>query len=164
MNIEKNFKVIDSVFFNGEINYLKFRFTELNDSVTNFIVLESLTDDGESEFEKNLDKFLKWEHKIIHIKSTPPTKEELDKISSEIYYFGLDKSNNVLDLLKCKQIYDLSKCLHNLNLSFDDIIMVSEIDEFPMAPPMDILQSYLSFEPVVFSQKYFIWSKDFIKY
>jgi hypothetical protein len=163
MNIEKNFKVIDSVFFNGEINYLKFRFTELNDSVTNFVVLESLTKDGESEFEKNLDKFLKWEHKITHIKSIPPTDEEISKITSEIHCHIIDKTNKSFDNLKLKQLYDLSKCLHHLSVSFDDIIMVSEIDEFPIVPPIDILHSYLSFEPLVFSQKDFIWSKDFIK-
>jgi len=73
MNIEKKFKVVDSVFFNGEIDYLQFRFTELNNMVDFFIILE-ITGENEktSLFESNIEKFELWKDKIIHIKSTHP--------------------------------------------------------------------------------------------
>ncbi len=43
MNIEKKYRVIDTVFFEGEIEPLLFRFTELDNTVDFFIVLESLS-------------------------------------------------------------------------------------------------------------------------
>ena len=83
-NIQKKIKVIDSVFFNGEIDYLLFRFTELNDSVDTFIVMESSVDfsgnQKSSYFDENLDKFEKWKDKIIYIKSDFPSELEIKNI------------------------------------------------------------------------------------
>lgn len=164
-NIPKKFKVVDSVFFNGEIDYLLFRLTELNDSVDTFIILESLSDKGgediESEFEKNSHMFSKWEDKIIHIKSKNPTEEEFSQLLIVYESFNIPEVEK--HRLEVKQIHDLRMCLVKLGLSFDDVIMVSKIDEIPVVPPMDILQSHLCFEPVILSQKDFIWSKNFIK-
>jgi len=168
MNIQKKFKVVDSVFFNGEIDYLLFRFTELNDSVDTFIVMESSVDfsgnQKSSHFDENLDKFDKWKDKIIHIKSDFPSELEIKNIFEESESVRrLVKVDDFKSVLKVKQLYDLKMRLDNLNLSFDDVIMISQIDEFPVIPSMDILQTHLSFEPVFFSQKDFIWSREFIK-
>lgn len=168
MNLEKKVKIIDAVFFDDEIDYLLFRFTELNDSVDTFIILESLQTQFDKEktscFEKNLEKFSTWINKIIHIKSVLPSESELLSLFEE------DKSLELLlekkslnDIVKYKQIYDLKSKLNTMDLSFDDIILLSQIDELPTIPSIDILHTHLSFEPVVFSQKDFIWGKDFIK-
>lgn len=168
MNIQKKFKIVDSVFFNGEIDYLLFRFTELNDSVDTFIVMESSVDfsgnQKSSYFDENLDKFEKWKDKIIYIKSDFPSELEIKNIFEESESIRrLVKVDDFRSVLKVKQLYDLKMKLDTLNLSFDDVIMISQIDEFPVIPSMDILQTHLSFEPVFFSQKDFIWSKEFIK-
>jgi len=44
MDIQKKIKVVDSVFFIDEIDYLLFRFTELDESVDVFVILESSDD------------------------------------------------------------------------------------------------------------------------
>ena len=152
MNIEKKFKVVDSVFFNGEIDYLQFRFTELNNMVDFFIILE-ITGENEktSLFESNIEKFELWKDKIIHIKSTRPSEET---ISDMLEKYELNEKNNLKVVpIKLSQIHDLSICLSSLNLKFDDIILISNIDEIPILPKSEVLQSFLSFEPVVFLQK-----------
>jgi hypothetical protein len=167
MGRQKKIKVIDSVFFTDEIDYLLFRFTELNDYVDLFIVLESLVDyNGSSRisvFEKHKDKFEFWKEKIIHIKSDAPSDEEMKEI---LYHHKIEKLNIIKDSkdkFNIKQIYDLKVILDSFDLSFDDVIMLSNIDEIPVVPPIDILQNHLSFGPLFFSQKDFIWSKDFCK-
>jgi hypothetical protein len=167
MNTQKKIKVIDSVFFTDEIDYLLFRFTELNDYVDLFIVLEPLIDykgiPRTSVFEKHIEKFEFWKNKIIHIKSDVPSDKEFEEI---FLLHKLEKLNITLDSknkFKIKQIHDVKVNLTSLGLSFDDIIMFSKIDEFPVVPPMEILQDYLTYEPVVFSQKDFIWCKEFCK-
>jgi len=120
MNIEKKFKVVDSVFFNGEIDYLQFRFTELNNMVDFFIILE-ITGENEktSLFESNIEKFELWKDKIIHIKSTHPSEET---ISDMLEKHELNEKNNLKVVpIKLSQIHDLSVCLISLNLNFDDI-------------------------------------------
>lgn len=161
MNIEKKYKVIDTVFFEGEIDYLLFRFTELSDSVDFFIVLESLSEDGISSFENHKEKFSQWKNKIIHIKTVTPSKDKAQQLFES---FKLNEKNkSTIIPIKISQTYDLLDCLNSLNLNFDDVIMISNVDEIPALPSMEILQSYLSFEPVVFLQKDFLWSKTFIR-
>lgn len=161
MNIQKKYKVVDSVFFDGEIDYLLFRFTELDKTVDFFIVLEIIEKDNMSSFENNKEKFSQWINKIIHIKSITPSQEKLEQLYEN---FELKEKNNLTIIpIKISQIQDLLDCLNSLNLNFDDIVMISNIDEIPILPNIEILQSYLSFEPVVFLQKNFLWNKKFIK-
>jgi hypothetical protein len=167
MSRQKKIKVIDTVFFTDEIDYLLFRLTELNDYVDMFIILEPLVDyDGLSRislFETHIEKFEFCKNKITHIKSTYPSDEDIKQI---IFYHKLQKLNNIEDSknkLYIKQLHDLKVSLDSFDLSFDDIMMLSNIDELPVVPPIDILQNYLSFGPLIFSQKDFIWSKDFCK-
>lgn len=161
MNIEKKYKVVDTVFFDGEIDYLLFRFTELDSTVDFFIVLESLSEDGISHFENHKQKFELWQNRIIHIKSVIPTQDKIAQLSKKFELKG--KNNLTINPIRISQVDDLLTCLNSLNLNFDDVIMISNIDELPVVPSMDILQPYLSFEPVVFLQKGFLWSKNFIK-
>jgi hypothetical protein len=167
MNAQKKIKVIDSVFFTNEIDYLLFRFTELNDSVDMFVILEQSTDYKGlpivSEFERNIEKFEQWKEKIIHIKSNIPSDDDMEEIFNLHDIKNLDLVRDSKDSFRIKQLHDLKSKLDSLELSFDDIIMVSNIDEIPVVPPMSVLQPYLTFDPVIFSQKDFIWSKDFCK-
>jgi hypothetical protein len=158
---QKKYKIIDTVFFEDEIDYLLFRFTELNDSVDLFIVLEG--NQKESVFLKNIEMFKKWETKIIHILSDPSTEDEFLNIIKTHKLNNIDISNLPSnEKLRVNQISDLISKILTLNLNFDDVVLISEIDELPEIPSMNILQEYLSFEPVFFSQKNFLWSKDFV--
>lgn len=159
---EKKYKIIDSVFFEDEIDYLLFRFTELNDSVDLFIVLESKNESKKSVFLKHSKKFDRWSEKIIHVMTDYPTENEFSDILiknklTKIIFPDLP----IKDKLRVSQINDLISNVLSLNLTYDDIILISEIDEFPEINNMDILQEYLSFGPALFSQKNFLWSKDF---
>jgi hypothetical protein len=167
MNRQKKIKVIDTVFFTDEIDYLLFRLTELNDYVDMFIILEPLVDYSGlsriSVFETHIEKFEFCKNKIIHIKSTSPSDEDIKEI---IFYYKLEKLETIedsKDKLYIKQLHDLKVSLDSFDLSFDDVIMLSNIDEIPVVPPIDILKNHLSFGPLLFSQKDFIWSKDFCK-
>lgn len=163
INIQKKIKVVDSVFFNGEIDYLTFRFMELYDTVDIFIVLEFISETN-SIFEENLEKFELWKDKIIHVKSKTLSEVDVNKILKFYGFKEVENGNHEnIDKVKLSQIFDLKQCLDSLSLNFEDIILISKIDEFPELPSMEILQSHLSFEPVVFHQKEFLWSKNFIK-
>lgn len=167
MNKRKKINVIDSVFFNGEVDFLLFRITELNDSVDLFIILEPLIDlngnENPSVFEQKIDIFSEWKDKIIHIKTTITSENEISEILENNQLSKLNNIDGLNDTIRIKQLHDLVHSLNSLDLSFDDIIMVSNIDELPVLPEIDLLHSYLSFEPVLFSQKDFIWTTDFIK-
>lgn len=158
---QKKYKIIDTVFFEDEIDYLLFRFTELNESVDLFIVLEG--NQKESVFLKNIEMFKKWETKIIHILSDLSTEDEFLSIIKTHKLDNVDISHlSSNEKLRLSQISDLISKILTLNLNFDDVVLISEIDELPEMPSMNILQEHLSFEPVFFSQKNFLWSKDFV--
>jgi hypothetical protein len=132
-----------------------------------FIILEPLVDYSGlsriSVFETHIEKFEFCKNKIIHIKSTSPSDEDIKEI---IFYHKLEKLKTIedsKDKLYIKQLHDLKVSLDSFDLSFDDVIMLSNIDEIPVVPPIDILKNHLSFGPLLFSQKDFIWSKDFCK-
>ena len=62
----KKQKIIDTIFFDDEIEMLFFRLTELNSYVDSFIIVETESSKKLS-FEKNKSLFKEWENKIIHI-------------------------------------------------------------------------------------------------
>lgn len=160
---KKKYKIIDSVFFEDEIDYLLFRFTELNDSVDLFIVLESTNKSKNSVFLNHLKKFEKWNEKIIHVMTDYPTEDEFSKILTKNKLTKIIVPDlPIKDRLRISQINDLILNVLSLNLTFDDVILISKIDEFPEINEPSILQEYLSFGPVWFSQKNFLWSKDFV--
>ena len=71
MKYSKKNKIVDCFFFYDEIEMLKFRFTELDEYVDYFIVIERKIDYRNApkkiNFDINDEFFKNWKHKIIHI-------------------------------------------------------------------------------------------------
>jgi len=141
--MEKKQKIIDVSFFNGELEMLFFRLTELDSHIDTFIIIESETSKN-LLFEKNKNLFKKWEDKIIHI-VTPKNKS--DKTNRDIKF-------NQLNFL-CKKISDL-------NFKFDDIVMISNVNEIPDFETLHIHFDNLVFDMISLYHKNFIWNKDYV--
>lgn len=142
----KKIKKVDCVLLNNNIDFLIFRLQEFYDNFDHFIIIETINYEiDELKFNKNLNKFDKWLDKIIYL----PIECSLEEISTNEF--------------KSKQFEELSKTLETLPLSFDDIIVVSNENEFPVIDDLSVLQEFLSFDPVVFSMTNFLWSADYIK-
>ena len=64
-------KIIDCILFYNEIDMLLYHLKELNDTVDNFIIIESnYTFVGNKKrlyYEENKDKFIKYKNKIRHL-------------------------------------------------------------------------------------------------
>jgi beta-1,4-mannosyl-glycoprotein beta-1,4-N-acetylglucosaminyltransferase len=111
-------KVIDCFIFYNEIDMLKFRLKELNDSVDFFVLVESIktfqNNDKELFFENNKHQFTEYLDKIIHIivKDNIPTGE--NPWDREYYQ---------------RRCIDIG--IKKLNLNNDDIIIISDLDEIP---------------------------------
>ena len=63
----KKRKIIDIIFFNGQIDMLKFRLTELNPFIDTFIIIECLSNSSESMLVKHSQIFDNWKQKFIHL-------------------------------------------------------------------------------------------------
>lgn len=142
----KKIKKVDCVLLNNNPDFLTLRFEEFYNDFDYFIILEMMTHEiDKSKFSQNSNRFDKWSDKIIYLPIECSTEEILT------------------DEFKSKQFEELSKILETLPLSFDDIIFVSNENEFPVINNLSILQEYLSFDPVVFSMTNFLWSIDYVK-
>lgn len=149
IKIRRKNKIIDSVIFNYGIEYLKFRFEEFYHKYDHFIILETNLDNfgniKDSEFLKHKDEFEKWSDKIIHT----IVDVSLEEFSTE----------NV----KLEQSKELFKIYNDLELKFDDVILISRENEFPVIDDMSVIQDLLSYGPISLSLLDFIWTTDFVK-
>ena len=63
----KKIKFFDSICFSGNVEFLKFRLTELDPHVDYFIIADFTSNDSNLSFLKNKNLFDKWNHKIFHV-------------------------------------------------------------------------------------------------
>ena len=162
-------KIIDSFLFYNELDMLEFRLTELNEYVDYFIILESDFDFAgnkkESIFELNKNRFTPWEEKIIHINCPELTQELIAEVNKEKHSEYKNKNVNNNDLNKDNIIFymmvKLIKTLSNLELDFEDIIMISDVDEIPDFKTLDLIDDYLSFNSILLRQKRFFWTTKY---
>lgn len=166
----KKHNVVDTIFFYDEVDMLIFRMTELDQYVDYFIVMESEIDfKGNSKtlvFQENQKLFKSWEHKIIYLTSPSFDFESINEIykNSKIPKVLIRGNNNSVNKndIRFFQISRLISYLFSLNLSFDGIIMLSDVDEIPDLSKLNMIKEYLKFGPTVLRQKNFIWSTEFI--
>lgn len=108
-------KVIDCFIFHNELEILELRFLELYDVVDAFIIVEAdQTFSGVKKkyfFEENKWRFEKWMDKVIHLKISFP-----ESIKDS---WGKEKF----------QRNSLISPLHQISLSDDDVIFISDVDE-----------------------------------
>jgi len=162
-------KIIDCFLFYNELDMLEFRLTELNEHVDYFIILDSNFDFAgnkkDSIFKLNQDRFNSWEEKIIHI-DCPELTEELINQANKIKYSEYKKNdfNNIInkDNIIFYMLVKLIETLNYLGLDFEDIIMLSDIDEIPNFNTLDLIDDYLSFNSIFLRQKRFFWTTKYV--
>lgn len=162
-------KIIDCFFFYNELDMLEFRLTELNEYVDYFIILESDFDFSgkkkESLFEPNRKRFNTWEEKIIHITCPELSQELIREVNKKKYSrFKENESND--DINKVNIIFymlvKLTESLSYLGLDFEDIIMLSDVDEIPDFQTLDLIDDYLTFNSIFLRQKRFFWTTKYV--
>ena len=115
-------KVYDCFSFFNELDLLEIRLNELNDVVDYFVISEgNQTHSGKDKeyiFEKNKDRYKKWESKIIYLKT------DLTQINGSWAKENLQRNMLEKGLTKCKD---------------NDIIILTDLDEIPSP---EVLQKY----------------------
>jgi len=124
-------KIIDCFTFFNELDLLKFRLAELYDKVDHFILIESTkTFTGQVKplyYSLNKDEFEKWNDKIIHVVVTDmPINLPQYKIDELV---ALPEIRNINWVREHHQRRSVVKGLNRLNLNFDDVIIMSDLDE-----------------------------------
>jgi len=133
----KKRKIIDIIFFNGQVNILEFRLTELNPFVDTFIIIESLSNSSESMLVKHNDIFDTWKEKFIHL------------------YAPVDFASD-------EKIELVHRTILKLKLDFEDIIMVSDVNEVPNLLQFDNIIEELKFDAVLLKPQKFVWNINHI--
>lgn len=130
--MNKKTKILDVFFYNGEIELLKFRLLELNDVVTQFVIVER---GGVSNLKKL--NFLNFEHKISNL-----VLEE--NLTSEEEFSSL--RNHII----------------SLNIAFDDIVFISEVNEVPDLNDIEKIYKELRYDSILLKNIDFTWNIDYI--
>jgi beta-1,4-mannosyl-glycoprotein beta-1,4-N-acetylglucosaminyltransferase len=166
----KKHKIIDTIFFYDEIDMLIFRLSELNEHVDQFIVMEAgidfLGNPKPLFFKENEHLFEKWKDKITYLSFENMSSKEFDELSISIKEIKIQSIK--LDRIINRQnvhLYLLTILYHYLrssDLYFEDLIMVSDVDEIPDLTKLPEINDKIIFSCVYLRQKNFIWSTDFI--
>ena len=165
----KKHKIIDTIFLYDEIDMLLFRFTELNEYVDHFIVMESNIDFlGNLKpffFLENQNLFENWKDKITYLPTSDITLESISLLHDEMkknrYNRNFTLSIN-RDNIQFAQLNNLKNHLLSTDLYFEDLILISDVDEIPDLSDYSVIMDKLKFSPVILRQKNFQWSKDYI--
>jgi len=112
---------------------LEFRLTELDPFVNVFIIAELDSNKKNSIFIQNKSRFDKWKKKIYHIFVTE--ESYLNKITAEFVNHSPD---------------------------FDDILLVSEINEVPDLRKKDDITKELKYGSIIIQHQNFVWNIDHI--
>jgi beta-1,4-mannosyl-glycoprotein beta-1,4-N-acetylglucosaminyltransferase len=166
----KKHKIIDTIFFYDEIEMLIFRMSELNEHVDQFIIMEAgidfLGNPKPLFFKENEHLFEKWREKITYLSFENMSSKEFDELFKSIkeikfQSIKLDRAINQRNI----QLYQLTILYHHLrssDLYFEDLIMISDVDEIPDLRKLPEINDKIIFSSVILRQKNFIWSTDFI--
>ena len=158
-------KIIDSILFFNELDLLELRLEELYDHVDIFLIVESdktFTGKPKSLFYKNnSNRFSKWSDKICHYvvddMPTSVTNEELTNFTT------IESQKTIEFYREAHQRNSIGRALKELDIKFDDIVIVSDVDEFPNTNIFKNLNINLPYGPVVFKQKWLVWNKQLEK-
>jgi beta-1,4-mannosyl-glycoprotein beta-1,4-N-acetylglucosaminyltransferase len=165
----KKHKIIDTIFLYDEIDILLFRLTELNEYVDHFIIMESNIDFlGNLKplfFLENKNLFENWKDKITYLPTSDITLDSISLLHDEMNKIGY-KVNSIpsinRDNIQLTQLNNLKNHLLSTDLYFEDLILISDVDEIPNLSDYPVIMDKLKFSPVVLRQKNFQWSKDYI--
>ena len=159
----KKRKIVDAFIFSNELDMLEYRLELLYDKVDNFILVESnkthAGDDKPLYFTIHKHKrFSKYLDKITHIIVTDfprnLTQPEIDKL------VAIPEIRNMNWVREHHQRRAISRGIEKLNLDYEDIIFVSDVDEIPDLDKIDDIINLLPYGPVVCQQRWFIWNVE----
>ena len=161
----KKRKIVDSFIFFNELDLLEYRLELLYDKVDHFILVESnKTHSGEDKplyFTIHKKRFQKYLDKIVHIIVTDfprdLTQNEIDKL------VDIPEIRNMNWVREHHQRRAISRGLDKLDLDYEDVIFVSDVDEVPDIDKIDDVIQLLPFGPVVCVQRWFIWNTKWVK-
>lgn len=161
-------KIIDTIFFYDELEMLYFRLSELNEFVDEFIIMESEMDfKGNSKplnYLQNIDMFKKWENKITYI---PTPRIDINDLKSlyEVIEFSkkFEKTNDIVEKndLRFFQITTLIGHLLDKSYDYDDLILISDVDEIPDLSESMLFKPHLKFGAILLRQTNFIWTTKY---
>lgn len=158
-------KIIDCFTFFNELDMLEFRLTELDPYVDLFVIVESTkTFTGKPKplyYNLNKFKYKKWHNKIVHkiVYDMPVSlpQEEIDKL------VDLPEIRDINWVREHHQRRQIGKVLETLNLDYQDIILVSDLDEIPDLRNTESFVQFLKFGPIIFKQDWYIWNLNNFK-
>jgi len=161
-------KIIDSIFFYDEIEMLYFRLSELDEYVNEFIIMECEMDfKGNPKplnYLQNIDMFKKWEDKITYIPIPQIDIVDLQSLYETIDFSKKFKKNNEIIEKNDLRFFQITTLIGNLldkSLDYDDLILISDVDEIPDLSKSNLFKSHLKFGPILFRQTNFIWSTKY---
>jgi len=124
-------KIIDCFMLNDELDMLEYRLSSLYDHVDHFVLVESnVTHRGAPKpmfYALYKDRFENYNDKIIHVLTTdiPKKLSDGDAIKNTIYHSHPYIYREQLQRSK------ILEGLRELSLEFEDIVLVSNLDEIP---------------------------------
>jgi hypothetical protein len=133
----KKRKIIDIIFFNGQIDMLKFRLTELNPFIDTFIIIECLSNSSESMLVKHSQIFDNWKQKFIHLYAP-------------------------VNFISDEKIELIHRTISKLKLDFEDIVIVSNVNEVPNLVNLDVVIDELKFDAVLLNHQKFVWNINYM--
>jgi beta-1,4-mannosyl-glycoprotein beta-1,4-N-acetylglucosaminyltransferase len=158
-------KIVDSFLLFNELDLLEIRLEELYDHVDMFLIVESTkTFTGKLKplnYKNNADRFKKWQDKISYfiVDDMPIIVDEEDINNST-----KNDSQKTIEFYRERHHRNsIGRGLKNLNLSFEDIVIVSDIDEIPNPNSFKNLNHNLPYGPIVFKQKWLVWNTNLEK-
>ena len=135
-------RIIDIIFFGGDIDLLEMRLSELSDEVSNFIIIESIPELLKNNFNYDYKPISKWLPKI--------------KIYSTNVDINSSDQEPELKLL-------LEEIIYELDLNFTDILMFSKYNEIPDFSLLDEIIEELDFGPIIFRSPCLSWSVNYVE-
>uniref|UniRef100_A0A6B2L7I6 Beta-1,4-mannosyl-glycoprotein 4-beta-N-acetylglucosaminyltransferase n=1 Tax=Arcella intermedia TaxID=1963864 RepID=A0A6B2L7I6_9EUKA len=144
-NQSKPIKVYDAFLFSLELEWLEVRLNELEAVIDYFVIVESATDfmgkPKELVFQKNKDKFKKFEHKICYHAAEVP-KNIKDKWEREDY-----------------QRHAVKDAVSNCFVEKGDIIIFGDLDELPRPDIVRLLRKCTGYpQPVNLALRNYLYS------
>lgn len=166
--LKKN-KIVDCFFFYDEIEMLKMRVKELSPYVDYFIVIEGKIDfrNNPKKINFNLedDFFNDYRQKINHLVYDKFDKSLLKELYENLKYERklLSFNESIIDKFDIINyaLNNLKEKILSLDLQFDDLILVSDVDEIPDLSNVDSIIEYIKFDSLILRQTNFVWSYNF---
>jgi len=158
-------KLVDSFIFYNEFDVLEYRLETLYDKVDHFILVESnKTHTGAEKplyFTIHKKRYQKYLDKITHIIVTDfpenLTQEQINEL------VAIPEIQNMNWVREHHQRRAISRGIDKLNLSPEDIIFVSDVDELPDLDLMYKIEPLVDIKPVICEQRWFIWNTNWEK-